>query len=230
MRQVKNNHFNKTYAIFNIMKKEIKETLDSKGKYRCVRFDTGEVGMVDEEGNALMVLGQWDRLKFSTHGFLKITNQGHDIYMDSKNGELYAHMPEFMHVGNFELALIGGYMCTRTKKIYEIPQIPIELMQIGDQSLFMVLPYKGEPEENMRCRMIVKRKPYLVCLLNGDDSGVYWFIDTFADGTPLVMDDDGNYYHATLDKKTKKAAKTFFGKVDGKDDMIMMARKFSETV
>ena len=57
------------------MKKEIKETLDSKGKYRCVRFDTGEVGMVDEEGNALMVLGQWDRLKFSTHGFLKITNQ-----------------------------------------------------------------------------------------------------------------------------------------------------------
>ena len=111
--------FNKTYAIFNIMKKEIKETLDSKGKYRCVRFDTGEVGMVDEEGNALMVLGQWDRLKFSTHGFLKITNHGHDIYMDSKNGELYAHMPEFMHVGNFELALIGGYMCTRTKKIYE---------------------------------------------------------------------------------------------------------------
>ena len=53
MRQVKNNHFNKTYAIFNIMKKEIKETLDSKGKYRCVRFDTGEVGMVDEEGNVI---------------------------------------------------------------------------------------------------------------------------------------------------------------------------------
>ena len=56
------------------MKKEIRETLDTKGKYRCVRFTTGEVGMVDEQDNALMVLGQWDRLGFSTHGFLKITH------------------------------------------------------------------------------------------------------------------------------------------------------------
>ena len=99
------------------MKKEIKEILDTKGMYRCVRFTTGEVGVVDEQDNALMVLGQWDGLKFGTHGFLKVTNQGRDCYMDMKNGEPYVSMPEIIQIGKFELARIGGMMCTRTKKI-----------------------------------------------------------------------------------------------------------------
>ena len=131
------------------MKKEIKETLDTKGKYRCVRFATGEVGMVDEWGNALIVLGQWDRLGFSAHGFLKITNQGRDVYMDTKNGELYASMPELVQVGKFELAHIGGMMYTRTRKVYELPEIPVEVLQGGTHSLYLTLPYDGEPEEEV---------------------------------------------------------------------------------
>ena len=210
------------------MKKEIKETLDTKGKYRCVRFTTGELGVVDGQDNALMVLGQWDRLKFSTHGFLKITNQGHDIYMDMKNGELYASMPEFVHIGQFELTSISGMMYTRTRRIYEIQEIPVEILQGGTHSLYLMLPYDGEPKEEVRSRMIVAKKPYMVCLLNGDDSGVYWLIDTFADDTPLVMDDEGNYYHAETDKNTKKAVKTHLGKVTNEATKAMMAYRVRE--
>ena len=210
------------------MKKEIKETLDTKGKYRCVRFTTGEVGMVDEQDNALMVLGQWDRLGFSTHGFLKISHQGRDIYIDTMNGEVYAHMPEFVQVGKFELARIGGMIYTRTRKIYETPEIPVEVLQGGMHSLYLMLPYDGEPEDEIRNRMIAAKKPWLVCLLNGDDSGVYWLIDTFADGTPLVMDNEGNYYHAELDRKTKKAEKIHLGKVDNEAAKAMMAYKARE--
>ena len=154
------------------MKKEIKETLDTKGKFRCVRFTTGEVGMVDEQDNALMVLGQWDRLGFSTHGFLKITHQGRDIYIDTMNGEVYAHMPEFVQVGKFELARIGGMIYTRTKRIYEMQEVPVEVLQGGMHSLYLMLPDDGEPEDEIRNRMIAAKKPWLVCLLNGDDSGV----------------------------------------------------------
>ena len=210
------------------MKKEIKETLDTKGKYRCVRFTTGEVGMVDEQDNALMVLGQWDRLGFSTHGFLKISNQGRNIYIDTMNGEVYAHMPEFVQVGKFELARIGGMIYTRTRKIYETPEIPVEVLQGGMHSLYLMLPYDSEPEDEIRNRMIAAKKPWLVCLLNGDDSGVYWLIDTFADGTPLVMDNEGNYYHAELDRKTKKAEKIHLGKVDNEAAKAMMAYKARE--
>ena len=210
------------------MKKEIKETLDTNGKNRCVRFTTGEVGMVDEQDNALMVLGQWDRLGFSTHGFLKISNQGRDIYIDTMNGEVYAHMPEFVQVGKFELARIGGMIYTRTRKIYETPEIPVEVLQGGMHSLYLMLPYEGEPEDEIRNRMIAAKKPWLVCLLNGDDSGVYWLIDTFADGTPLVMDNEGNYYHAELDRKTKKAEKIHLGKVENEAAKAMMAYKARE--
>ena len=193
-----------------------------------VRFTTGEVGMVDEQDNALMVLGQWDRLGFSTHGFLKISHQGRDIYIDTMNGEVYAHMPEFVQVGKFELARIGGMIYTRTKKIYETPEIPVEVLQGGMHSLYLMLPYEGEPEDEIRNRMIAAKKPWLVCLLNGDDSGVYWLIDTFADGTPLVMDNEGNYYHAELDRKTKKAEKIHLGKVDNEAAKAMMAYKARE--
>ena len=210
------------------MKKEIKEILDTKGKYRCVRFTTGEVGVVDEQDNALMVLGQWDRLGFSTHGFLKISHQGRDIYIDTMNGEVYAHMPEFVQVGKFELVRIGGMIYTRTRKIYETPEIPVEVLQGGMNSLYLMLPYEGEPEDEIRNRMIAAKKPWLVCLLNGDDSGVYWLIDTFADGTPLVMDNEGNYYHAELDRKTKKAEKIHLGKVDNEAAKAMMAYKARE--
>ena len=210
------------------MKKEIKETLDTKGKYRCVRFATGEVGMVDEWGNALIVLGQWDRLGFSAHGFLKITNQGRDVYMDTKNGELYASMPELVQVGKFELAHIGGMMYTRTRKVYELPEIPVEVLQGGTHSLYLTLPYDGEPEEEVRNRMIAAKKPYMVCLLNGDDSGVYWLIDTFADGTPLVMDDEGDYFHADVDSNTRMAEKVLLGKVDNEAAKAMMAYKARE--
>ena len=76
--------------------------------------------------------------------------------------------------------------------------------------------------------MTVTKKPYLVCLLNGDDSVVYWLIDTFADDTPLVMDNEGNYYHAYLDKNTKKAVKTHLGKVDNEAGKAMIAYKARE--
>ena len=137
-------------------------------------------------------------------------------------------MPEFVQVGKFELARIGGMIYTRTRKIYEMPEIPVEVLQGGMHSLYLMLPYEGEPEDEIRNRMIAAKKPWLVCLLNGDDSGVYWLIDTFADGTPLVMDNEGNYYHAELDRKTKKAEKIHLGKVDNEAAKAMMAYKARE--
>ena len=148
--------------------------------------------------------------------------------MDMMNGEPYVSMPEIIQIGKFELARIGGMMCTRTKKIYEMLEVPVEVLQGGMNRLYMMLPYDGEPVEEIRKRMTVTKKPYLVCLLNGDDSGVYWLIDTFTDGTPLVMDNEGNYYHAYLDKNTKKAVKTHLGKVDNEAGKAMIAYKARE--
>lgn len=210
------------------MKKIIKETLDTKSKLRCVRFTTGELGMVDEQDTPLITIGPYQNLCFATHGFLKISNQGRHIYIDSNNGELYTQIPEFIKIGQFELTSIGGMIYTRTNKIYEISEMPIELLETGNHGMYLTLPYDRELEEEIKDRMTVVSKPYQVCLLNGDNSGVYWFIDTFADGTPLVMDDEGNYYQVDADKKTKKAEKTLIGKVMNEATKAMMAYKTRE--
>ena len=184
--------------------------------------------MVDEQDTPLITIGPYQNLCFATHGFLKISNQRRHIYIDSNNGELYTQIPEFIKIGHFELTSIGGMIYTRTKKIYEIMETPIELLETGNHGMYLTLPYDRELEEEIKDRMTVVSKPYQVCLLNGDNSGVYWFIDTFADGTPLVMDDEGNYYHAELDRKTQKAVKTYLGKVDNEAGKAMMVYKTRE--
>ena len=184
--------------------------------------------MVDEQDTPLITIGPYQNLCFATHGFLKISNQGRHIYIDSNNGELYTQIPEFIKIGHFELTSIGGMIYTRTKKIYEISEMPIELVETGNHGIYLTLPYDRELEEEIKNRMTVVSKPYQVCLLSGADSGVYWLIDTFADGTPLVMDNDGNYYHAELDRKTQKAVKTYLGKVDNEAGKAMMVYKTRE--
>ena len=98
------------------MEGNIQTVLDTRGALRCVRFDSGNVGVVTTKGNTKLVVGPFQQLSFAENGFLRVFN-GREFFIDMKNGELYAHMPEFVRFGDFEIANIGGYMCTRTKKL-----------------------------------------------------------------------------------------------------------------
>lgn len=76
--------------------------------------------------------------------------------------------------------------------------------------------------------MIMDRSRYEVCLLNGDDSGVYWVIGFFNDHSLLVMDNQGNYYYASRNPKTRKAIKKHLGKVENEVDKVMMVHAMHE--
>ena len=167
--------------------------LDTRGALRCVRFESGHVGVVTTQGKTKLVMGPCQQLGFAENGFLRVLN-GKEFFIDMKNGELYAQMPEFVQFGDFESANIGGYLCTRTKKLYEVKAFPAEAWH-GKYGLYLSLPFSGEPEERIKKRMIWTPSRYVVCLLNGDERGVYWKMRVFEDYTLLVMDDQGNYYH-----------------------------------
>ena len=79
-----------------------------------------------------------------------------------------------------------------TTKMPTVKAIPAEAWH-GKYGLYLSLPYSGEPEEKIKKMMIWHPSRYGVCLLNGDESGVYWKMRVFDDYTLLVMDDDGNY-------------------------------------
>ena len=105
------------------MKEKIQKVLDTRGALRCVRFESGNVGVVTTQGKTKLVVGPFQQLSFADNGFLRVFNRrsseshqarlndrvaseedevsGREFFIDMKNGELYAQMPEFVHFGDF---------------------------------------------------------------------------------------------------------------------------------
>lgn len=104
----------------------IERVLDTMGAWRCVRFESGNVGVVNSQGRIKLVAGPYRVLRFAENGFLRVFN-GREFFIDRMNGRLYAKMPEIIRIGAFEIANIRGYLCTRTKRFYEVRAIPAEL-------------------------------------------------------------------------------------------------------
>ena len=204
----------------------IQKVLDTRGALRCVRFESGNVGVVTTQGKTKLVVGPFQQLSFAENGFLRVFN-GREFFIDMKNGELYAHMPEFVRFGDFEIANIGGYLCTRTQKLYEVKAFPAEAWH-GKYGLYLSLPYRGEPEEKIKQMMIWPPSRYVVCLLNGDESGVYWKMRVFEDYSLLVMDNAGNYYHAKKSARSRKAVKVHLGQVENEADRAMIVHAVRE--
>ena len=156
------------------MEGNIRQVLDTRGALRCVRFESGNVGVVTTQGKTKLVVGPFQQLSFADNGFLRVFNRRsserrdpsslglsrveneegkaneREFFIDMKNGELYTQMPEFVHFGDFEIAVIGGYLCTRTRKLYEVRAVPAEAWH-GKYGLYLALPYNGEPEEKIYC-------------------------------------------------------------------------------
>lgn len=208
------------------MKGSILEVLDTQGAWRCVRFASGRVGVVNGHGKTLLELGDYQQLEFADHGFLRVYN-GREFFVDMKNGEIYAHMPEFIQFGDFEIASIGGFLCTRTEKLYEIQAFPAEV-RLEKRGMYLRLPYSGEPEERIAQKMVQRKKHHEVCLLNGDERGVYWFISVFQDQSLLVMDDQGNYYHVTRHARSRRAVKRHLGLVESEADKLQVVHAVQE--
>lgn len=155
------------------------------------------------------------------HGFLKIPGE-RELFVDSINGELYSEMPEFIQVGAFEITYIGGWIYTRTRRIYGVRSHPAFVWR-GKYDLYLTLPYDGEPEEEIHARMIDPKTHHDVCLLNGDVSGAYWQMRVFEDDSLAVMDDTGVYYHVRRSSRTGRAVKRRIGCVGCEADRSIMA-------
>lgn len=154
------------------------------------------------------------------HGFLKVVCE-RELFVDSMNGELYSEMPEFVQYGDFEITYIGGWLYTRTKKVYGVKSHPAFVWR-GKYDLYLTLPYDGDPEDEIHAKMIDPKAHYDVCLLNGDESGVYWQIRVLEDDSIVVMDDNGEYFHVRRDAKTGKAVKSSIGYIGDEAGRVLM--------
>ncbi len=149
------------------------------------------------------------------------------FYVDIRSGQLYGDMPEIIRRGAFEIAYLGGFLCTRTKRCYRVKGRP-EYLLLGRNGLYLPLSYFGTPADEIVYRMIVRYPVFKVCQLKGDDSQVYWLLNVFKDDSVLVMDDQGTHYHVWMDWQTGEVKWRELGAVTNEAERAWMTLALNE--
>ena len=96
---------------------------------KCVRLESGAVGVVDERGEIVYQIDKCRHIEFAEHDFLKLKFGVADIlsiptlknapsddesylrsvfYVDMRSGQMYGSMPQILHIGGCELLYVGG--------------------------------------------------------------------------------------------------------------------------
>lgn len=210
---------------------------------RCVRFESGEAGVVDELGKVIYRVDQCRHIAFAEHDFLKLKFGVADIlsnptlknapsdderllrsvfYVDMRSGQLYGSMPQRLHRGDFELLYIGGYLCTRTRKGYLVKRKP-DLIAASPNGLYLPLPCNGTPDEESLNEVLRWYGAYEVCLLKEDESKVYWLLQWYRqDYSVLVMDEKGLHIYVWMDWKTGKVTRQELGYMRNEAERALM--------
>ena len=141
------------------------EVFDTRDKLRCVRLDTEEGAVVDEQSNILLRIDKCRHMEFAAHGFVKVRTGvaeamrnpalqnlltkgvGYEgayriptiYYVDIKSGHPYASLPAIERYGDFEIAYMGGYLCTRTKQYHQVKGEPDHIHK-GQRDLYIEIP------------------------------------------------------------------------------------------
>ena len=192
---------------------------------KCVRFESGEVGVVDVHGKVLFAKRNFKHATFAAHDFVKLRSSRpvvmnnpelrymlrdedcsciHIFYVDLKSGQLFGSMPKLHRYGDFEVAFLRDYLFTRTKNCYSVETDP-SFVRSAKNGLYLILSLSDTPEGDVLRKMIYRLRDNRKCQIKGDDVGTYWLMVEYNDESVVVMDDEGTYYYVRLEKKTGKA-------------------------
>lgn len=184
-----------------------REVFDTCVDRAAVRFEDNRTGVVDDSGNPILITDRCRKLRFLKGELLGITgDDGIDSYVDLKTNRIYREKPVVLSYGSVELLRVGETFHSRTRKAYA------SMRGLHKDSLCFYGFYLKIPDY----RVPAVCKPMdavwstvfdvFACLLEGDDGEVYWCCGRLADGSIVVMDGNGNYYHAEKGKKKQYVA------------------------
>lgn len=164
----------------------------------AVCFKDGHIGVVDENGNLKIRLDKYKTAKFLKDHVLAVSdNHGREAYIDLLNGVTYSHKPKVLNFGQVQMLEVDGITYSRTRILYK------EKLYSGDKSLFnygfylRICDYFSSP----KCRQVNEEDTLWghdnVCLLAGDYDTYYRYCGLLADGSIIVEDTEGKYYHVS---------------------------------
>ena len=210
-------------------KAQYRTVFDVKNNCAAVRFDDNRVGIVDESGNIRMKLERHRYIKFLPDDLAAVTdNAGHTFYIDLKTAKQYEGKPEVLKFGRFEMLKVGMLYYSRTKHVYEssLGMNSFDLVPRG----FYLRIYTGLTD-NRKFRSIDGEDAFLhwdcICILANDEDEYYGFCGELADGSIVITDGKGSYYHA-MDGKGKQYIACEYPKTQDEDFDVAVSRLKAE--
>jgi len=204
-----------------------REVFDTCADRAAVRFEDGRAGVVDGSGKLVILSDHCRKLRFLKGDLLGITgDDGTDSYIDLKTNRAYREKPAVLSYGSVELLRVGNIFYSRTQKAYA------SMRSLHKDSLCFYGFYLKIPDYRVpkSCKLVnpVWSTVFDVfaCLLEGDDEEVYWCCGHLADRSIVVMDGDGNYYHAEKGKRKQYIARNI--PRAGEDDFDLVMDRLKE--
>lgn len=219
------------------------EIFDTRGDgLKCVRFESGVVGVVDERDTVIYSTDKFRHIVFVKEDFVKLRttkaemlhdpelrymlreegcSSPHIFYVDLKSCQIFGSMPKLHRYGDFELLFLREHMFTRTNPCYTTDTNPSFITPTRN-GLVLQLPYEGTPEPVITRKLFYRHKLYYKCLIKGEEDRLFWFETFFEDESVMVMDDAGLHYYVRMDNKTGKAIWRELGIIGNYADMSMM--------
>ena len=210
-------------------KAQYRTVFDVKGNLAAVGFDDNRTGIVDGNGNIRMKLDRYRNMKFLPDDVVVVTdNAGHTFYIDLKTARLYNQKPEVLKFGKIEVLRVGMLYYSRTKHVYKSP-LGINGFDLVPRGFYLRI-YNGLANE-CKFRSIDSEDAFFnrdsVCILADDEEEYYGFCGELADGSIVITDGEGNYYHA-MDGREKQHIACEHANTQGEDFDMAVSRLKAE--
>lgn len=173
---------------------------DVKDDLAAVKFKDYRTGIVDGSGNIRMKLDKYRRIRFMADDIVSVEdNANRTFHIDLKTDVLYNDKPKVLKFGRIEIVKSGILYYSRTKHVYKshAGMSEYDIIPRG----FYVRIYDCFTNNNYKLKHVDGTRNFLfpdcVCILENDDDEYYRLSGELADGSIVIADGKGNYYHAT---------------------------------
>lgn len=180
------------------------KVLDIGYDMAAVSMLNGKCGLVDSSGHVVWEKKNCRSIKFIKDNFLAADLQrGNRVYIDLHSFRTYDIKPEVKRFGDIELLQVGHLYYSRTKKVY-VTGLNMDSYRVPGRNFYLLLFDINVPQECMYGDLSQNEyKTGYVCLLAGDYDCFYWMCRTLDDGSIIVRDDSGRYYHVEEGKEKR---------------------------
>lgn len=153
----------------------------------AVRFDLHNAGVIDEHGNITRRIAWPYGLRLLGDSLLALRGKDRKNarYMDLCNGQTYAGRPTVEKFGRMELLLAEGHWHSRTRIPYTCGLYP-DRYNCSRRGFYL---------------QIYDTAGRSFCILENDNEEAYHFQASFADGSILISDHKGLWFHVIQGRK-----------------------------